>query len=127
MQIASGLIGEDQLRVRDHGAGNADELLLAAGKLGRIEVLFPDDVKLIQRVAHDRIASGLVHVAIGEWNIEVLVNGEVVEKMISLEDKANLLVAEGGALLRFQIVDGDIVEMVFAAPGVIVHAEDMKE
>ena len=33
VQIAGGLVGQDDLRIVDEGAGNADALLLAAGKL----------------------------------------------------------------------------------------------
>src|SRR5438067_598262 len=127
MQIAGGLVGQDELRVRDHRAGDADELLLSARELARIKVLLSDDVKLIQRVAHDGIAPSLAYVPIRERDVEVLVNGEVVEEMISLEDKTDLLVAEGRALFRFQIVDAHVVEEIFTAPGVIVHAEDVEE
>src|SRR5437867_6091482 len=51
MQVASGFISQDELGICDHRASNANELLLATGKLARIEVLLPDDAKAIERVA----------------------------------------------------------------------------
>ena len=76
-------------------------------------------MKLIEGVADDRIAPGLVDVPIRKRDVEVLVNGKVVEKMIGLENEADLLVPKGGALFRLQVVNSDVVEKIFAAPGVI--------
>ena len=36
IEIAGGLVGQDQDRLVDHGAGDGDALLLAAGKLRRL-------------------------------------------------------------------------------------------
>ena len=47
--------------------------------------------------------------------------------MVGLENKADLFVAKRGALFRFQVVDGHIIEEKFAAPSMIVHAEDVEE
>ena len=39
----SGLVGEDHFGAGDHGAGDADQLLLATGELVGVKVLFADD------------------------------------------------------------------------------------
>src|ERR1051326_7146653 len=103
MQIARRFVRQDKRRVCDHRARVPHGLLLAAGELARIQVLFSDDVKLIERVADDRVAPGFVYVPIGERDVEVLVNGQIVEEMISLENEADLLVPERGAFLRLEI------------------------
>src|SRR5271165_1303000 len=36
VEIAGGLVGNDDRRISDHGAGDGDTLLLAAGKLTRV-------------------------------------------------------------------------------------------
>src|SRR5207253_9483101 len=51
MQIARGLVSQNQFRIRDHSASNANELLLASGKLWRIQILFADNLKTIECVA----------------------------------------------------------------------------
>src|ERR1700678_3870590 len=42
VEVARGLVGQDELWARDQRPGHGDQLLLAAGKLGRIEVLLGD-------------------------------------------------------------------------------------
>ena len=94
MKVAGRFVGQDQFRIRDHRAGDADQLLLSAGKLARIQILFPDDVKSIQRVADNRIAPGLVHVPVGERDIQVLVDRQIVEQVIVLKNEPDLFVPE---------------------------------
>src|SRR6266446_2593682 len=127
MQVPSGFISQDEFWICDHSASYTNELLLATGKLARIEVLLPDDAKAIERVAHNRITACLVYVPIRKRYVQVLIDGEVVEQMVVLENKSDFLVAQGGPLFRFQGMDARITEVVFAAPGMVVHAEDMKE
>ena len=94
MQISRWLIGKQKFGLGDDGAGYANQLLLPAGKLARIQVLFADDLKTIERVAHQRGAFTLTIMPVGERNIEVLVNGQIVEQMILLEDEADLFVSK---------------------------------
>ena len=110
VKIAGRFVGQDQLRVRDHRPGDADQLLLPAGELARIQILFPDDVKSIQRVADNRIAPGLVHVPVGKRNIQVLVNREIIEQVIVLENETDLFVPEGRAFLWLEGVDRIVVK-----------------
>ena len=121
VKIARRFVGQDQLRVRDHRPGDTDQLLLAAGKLTRIQILFADNVETIQRVADNRIAPSLVHVPIGERDVQVLVDRQIVEQVIILENEADFLVPKGRALLRFLGNKSNIIEIKFAGPGVVVH------
>src|SRR5688572_9571973 len=65
--------------------------------------------------------------AIRERNIEVLVNGEIVEEMIILENETDLFVPQRRALLRFEGMDRVFLEEIFAGPGVVVHPEDVEQ
>src|SRR5437879_11269975 len=47
--------------------------------------------------------------------------------MILLENKTDLLVAQRGPLLGFQMMNGRFVEEIFATPAVVVHSEDMEQ
>jgi hypothetical protein len=78
MEISGGLVGEEQLRVGDQGPRHADELLLAARKLIRKEVLLADDLEAVERVRDERGALGAFDVPIRERDVEVLGDGEVV-------------------------------------------------
>src|SRR5438128_6129600 len=72
MQVAGRLVGQDQFRIGNHRTRYADELLLSTGKLARVEVLLPDDVKAIEGVAHNRITACLVYVPIRKRYVEIL-------------------------------------------------------
>ena len=100
VQVAGRLVGEDDLRVGDHRARDADELLLAARELVRIEILLADDLKAVEDVADHALAILAADVAIGERNLEVLVDRQVVEQVIALEHEADVLLVQLRALLR---------------------------
>ena len=56
VEVAGRLVGEEEFRARDERAGDADELLLAAGELAREEVLLADDLEAVERVRDERRA-----------------------------------------------------------------------
>src|SRR5881394_625158 len=127
MQIASWLIRQQQSRRGYDGAGYSNELLLATGKLPRIQIFFADNLKTIERVGHERGAFALTIMPIRKWNIEVLVNRQIIEQMILLENESDLLISQRGALFRFQMMHRGFIEKIFAGPSVIVHAENVQE
>ena len=127
VEVAGRLVGEQQLRLGDERPGNADELLLAAGELVREEVLLADDLEAVERVGHDRGALGALDVAVGERDVEVLGDREVVEQVVLLEDEADVLFVELDALLRLHRVDLVLEQPVFARPVVVEHAEDREQ
>ena len=101
VEVAGRLVGEDHLGLRDDRARDADQLLLAARQLVRVEIL------LARRSGTGRgcrrpcsARSLLLHVAVGQRDLEVLVDGQVVEQVIALEDEADVLLVQLGALLR---------------------------
>src|SRR6266567_822751 len=47
--------------------------------------------------------------------------------MVLLKNKTNLLVAQRGTLLRFQMMNGRFVEKIFAAPTVVVHSKNVEQ
>ena len=101
VQIAGRLVRQNQFRTGDDGARNTDELLLSARELARIEILFPDDVETVERVGDHRGAFLFSDVPIGKRDVEILVNGQVIEQMILLKDEADLLVPQRAARIRF--------------------------
>ena len=97
MEISGRLVGEDDSRICHHGAGNADELLLTAGKLAGKKILLADDLKTIKRVANYRLPIFLAHVAIRKRQLEILKNSLVVEQVITLKHKADVAIAQVAA------------------------------
>ena len=127
VQIAGGLVGQDERGLGDQRARHADKLLLAAGELIGIEVFFPDDLKAVEHVAHDALALLLRHVAVAEGNLQILVDREIVEQVIALEDEADVFFLQIEAFFLLQLVDGVAAEPVFALPRTVMQTEDVEQ
>src|SRR5436309_11286911 len=115
MQISSRFVREDDARIRNHCAGNTDELLLTTGQLRRKQVLLANHLKTIERIANDRLPMFLAHVAIRERQLEVFKNGLVVEQVITLKHEADVLIAQHRALLRAELVNRNVFDVILAA------------
>ena len=91
VEIARGFVGEDEIRLVAKGAGNGSALSLAAreklgGKIGPLGKSYSgEELKTFLSVV------GLTCNARGHENI--VQRGEIFEKIVSLEDKPNLLIA----------------------------------
>src|ERR1700731_3332596 len=127
VEIAGRFVGEKKVWIGDDGTRDADQLLLSARQLPRIKIFFSDDVEAIERVSHDAGALRFTEAPIRKRDIEVLVNGQIVEQMVALKNETDLFVAQSRALFRFQMMDGGLAEKIFAVPTVVVHANDVEE
>src|ERR1700738_4766420 len=110
MKISGRLVRQDQLRAGNDRARDTNELLLTSGKLARIKILFCHHLKSIERVRHDRGPLGLTNFSIRQRDFEIFVDGQVVEQMVLLKNKPDLLVAKRGPFLRFQMMNRRLVE-----------------
>src|SRR5215212_2429797 len=124
MEVAGGLVGEDELGPVDDGAGDGDELLLAARHLVGEEVFLADDLELVEDVGDDGLRLRTLHVAVGERDFDVLLHGQAVDEVVALEDEADVALVQLGALLVVHLVDGLTHEVVLAAPRAVEEAED---
>src|SRR5690349_12025324 len=124
VQVARRLVGEEERGAGDDGAGDANELLLAAGELAREEVLLADDAEPVERVGDERLPLRLAHAAVLERDVEVLGDGEVVEEVVLLEDEADVAAAERGAVLEAHAVHRVAAEVELAVPLVVEEAHD---
>src|SRR5688572_28097709 len=105
MEVAGRLVGQDEPRAGDHGARDSHQLLLAAGELRRIEVLLGHDPEAVERIGDQRLSLVLPDVAVGQRQVEVLGNREVVQQVIALEHEADGALLEVETLLAGKGVD----------------------
>ena len=91
MQVAGGFVGEDQLRIGNDRAGYSDKLLLSAGQLVGEQVLLADNVKPVERIRDYPLALALSEIAVGERDVQILGDGQVVQQMVTLKDEADVL------------------------------------
>src|SRR5438309_8617589 len=105
MEISGGLIRQNHFWTGNNGAGDADQLLLAAGKLARIQIPLCYHLKAVERVRHHRRPLALADFSIRQRDLEVFVNGQIIEQMILLKNEADLIIAESAALFRLQMMN----------------------
>ena len=104
VEVARRLVGEDELGVGDHGAGDGHPLLLTARELLR-EVVF---AVLDGHARHDvvdtlfALGGGNVHVA--QRQFDVLKHVEFVDEVEALEHEADVALAELGAVLLLEVL-----------------------
>ena len=102
VEVASGLVGENDGGTVDQGAGDSDALLLAAGEFVRAMVEAPLNAKHLGKV----VEKGLVQISLGGCSkrgdvmgdFDVVHRGEGGEKVKALKDEADLRPAHPGAL-----------------------------
>ena len=58
-----------------------------------------DDAEAVEDVGDDALALGLLHVAVGERQLDVLVDGQVVEQVVALEHEADVALLQRRAIL----------------------------
>src|SRR5216684_3219032 len=97
IQVAGGLVGEDDVRVVDQGAGDADALLFATGKLRGQMVSAVFKTNVIERGQSFSLVRHAVKVL---RQHDVFECGEVGDQMELLEDEANLFCAKAVQLRR---------------------------
>src|SRR5450755_1707644 len=127
MKISSGLIGEKQLRMQDHRAGHANELLLASGKLIGKQIFLADDVEAVERIADQADALFVGNVLVGERHLEIFKHGQVVDQVIALEHKSDVGFVQLVASFVVQLVNGFAQKKIFAAPGAVQHADNAEQ
>ena len=66
-------------------------------------------------------------VLVGERQVDILGDGEIVEQVIALEDHADALTGEIGALLAIELVGGRLAEPVLAQPAVVEQGEHVEQ
>src|SRR5712692_3740749 len=127
MEVARRLVSENELRVHDQGARHGDKLLLSAGKLAREKVFLADDLKAVERIAHQAGTLFVRHVLIGERDIEVLEHREIVNQVVALKHKSDVALVQLVALLDVELVHRLVEEVILAAPGAVEHPDDAQK
>ena len=102
VEVAGGLVGEDELGACDDGAGDGDSLLLASGELlGEVGGTV-GDVHALEDVVNHLFALGCLDLQVYQRQLHVLVDVQFVDEVEALEDEADVAFAVLGALFLFQ-------------------------
>ena len=114
VEVAGGLIGEDQLRVRNDGAGDGDALLLTSGKLlGKWRARWLIFIR--SRIVVDHFfALGGFDAQVDQRQFDVLVDVQFVDQVETLENETDFAFAVQRAIFFLQGSDFLSEQVVFA-------------
>jgi acyl-CoA thioesterase-1 len=129
VEVAGGLVGEQQARLVDERAGDRDALLLAAGELRRVVVeplAEPHALQQLRRAALG-LAVGDRVVRVRQRHHHVLQRAGAGQQVEVLEDEPDLAVADERAAVGAEGGNLLAIEPVFAGRGVVETPEDVHE
>src|SRR5207245_9795605 len=117
VEVARGLVGEDDRRTVHQGAGDGDALALTSGKLVGLvaHARFHADGGEGVLGALDTLGCG--HSGIDKWKLDVVQSGGAGQQVEGLEDESDFLVANSGQFVVIELAYKLAVEPVLAAAG----------
>src|SRR3990167_1551178 len=127
VEVAGGLVGEQQRRLHDHGTGDGDALTLAAGQLRRA---MPNPVTEVQPLHQARAAAlalGRLDTGQEHRQFDILQGGQARDQVVGLEHETDMAAAQFGPADLVQARGGFIVQPVLAAVRRIEQAEDIQQ
>ena len=98
VEVSGRLVGEQDERRAGDRARDGDALLLAARELRREVLHAVRHADLLERLLDALLALVRGHAAVGQRQLDVLVDREVADQVEALEDEADLAVADARAL-----------------------------
>ena len=128
VEVAGGLVGQDDVGVVDQRAGDRDALLLAAGELGRAvvePVVQADQPGQLQGPLLDR-RGDLAAALVGQRELDVLDDRVLLDQVVRLEDEADVAAPDLGQLVVAELGDVAVAEDVLAAGGSVEAAEQVE-
>jgi hypothetical protein len=125
VEVARGLVGEEDARAVDEGAGAGDALLFAAGELVREVAGALGQPHAREELA--RAGGGLGVAPQLERDLDVLLRGEGRDELEALEDEADALAAEPRPTVLAQRREVGAVEEHRAAGGRVEAGEKSEE
>ena len=127
VEVAGGLVGEDDFGFGDEGASDGDALLLAARELDGEVVGFFLEIEAGENVGGLDAAVGLRGAGIDEGKGNVVEDGEGGNEVEVLEDEADFLRAEAGFFFVANAGDGFAVQEIDTRGGGVEEANDVEE
>jgi len=131
VEVAGGLVGEQQARAGGEGPSNADALLFAPGELRRIVVESRAEPYALEQVASAVLRCRRSQGPLGRQQLErhqhVLESGEGGQELKALEDEADALGAQGGAAILVERIQRHTVEAHAAFAGSVEAGEQAQQ
>src|SRR3954469_2763320 len=127
VEVAGGLVGEQDGRLVDQGAGDGHALALAARQLVGLVGHARAEAHLLQGPARPLLPLGAREAGVDQRQLDVVQGVGAGEQVEGLEDEADLLVADPGQLGVVELLDGGAVEDVAPGRGGVETADEVHQ
>ena len=127
VQVSGRFIGQDEGRASHNGARNGDPLFLPPGKLGREVFHAVAEPHFFQSFFCQFPAIAAAAGAIEQGDFHVVQYREVVDEVETLENEANLLIADTSQLLVFVALQLAIVDGHFTFGRLVKQTHDVEQ
>ena len=127
VEVARGLVGQEQLGTPHDRARDRDPLLLPAGELRGEVVHAGGEAHALEGGEGQPPALGAGEAPVDERQLHVVEHAQVVDQVEGLEDEADLLVAQAGEVLVLVGHDGRAVELDRALARRVEEAEHVQQ
>src|SRR5258707_520607 len=127
IEVAGRFVSQEDGRFTGEGARDSDALLLAAGELAREMFGAMGHADAFECFVDESFAFARRHPAIGQRQLDVLVDGQVADEIKALEDETNLAVPNARALGEGEVRDFAALERVAAVRWSVEQSEDREQ
>src|SRR5271163_4236784 len=124
VQVSGRLVSHEDERIAHQRAGHSHALLLTTGELRWVVAETVCHAHALEGVLDFLFALGGTCAAIGEWELDVFVDGEITDQVEGLKDEADFAVADAGAFADGEFGDGLTVQEVDAVGWRVQQAKD---
>src|SRR6185503_498461 len=127
VEVARGLVGQDQLRITDDRTCHGHALLLPTRELVGLVLRARAQTHELECFADEIAALRFAYLLIEQWQLDVLVDVELVDQVEALEDEADVAFAQIGEPTLGIPRDFALAEEVLAAAWVVDEAHDVQQ
>ena len=127
IQVAGGLICQEDAGLHDDGPGDGDPLQLAPRQLARAVVLAIQQSHQIEHPIHRLAADFRRQSRQHHGQLDILEGGKPADEMKRLENKADIVPAQGGPRLLGQGLGGLVVQPVATRIGAIQKPQHIEQ
>src|SRR5262249_7732676 len=91
------------------------------------QILLSDNLKPVECIADNTLPFRFLDIPVGKRNIKILKYRQAIEQVITLKHKPDIPIPEIIPLVLIQLVNRLIEEVILAAPGAVMHSDQVKQ
>src|SRR2546429_1067363 len=127
VEVPGRLVSQESRGASEAGSRRRRPLLLAAGQLRWVMLRPVRHPRPLERRLRPLLALGAGHATVSEWQLDVLVHGQVADQVERLENESDAPIPDPRALRGGQVRDRPILEQVGAFGGRVEQPQQRQQ